>query len=257
VKRFIVHRILEEKGRCVVRGREARHISKVMRMGPGDRFILMDAGGRRLHVVIETVADTQVRVSIEGPAASPGPSPVEILLCQALLKSQPMDYLIQKTSELGVDAILPFLSSRTVVRPPDERYTGKLRHWRNIALNAARQADRIAPAQVRAPAPFDRLMSGFAAEDAFKAIFWEAEEAQDLKRLMTASGPARRFIGVIGPEGGFSEEEIRTAKAAGFRTASLGRRILRAETAAMTVAAVVQYEWGDLSLAGSADTQCE
>jgi 16S rRNA (uracil1498-N3)-methyltransferase len=248
VKRFIVHQILEEQGLCIIKGREARHISKVMRMVPGARLILMDAGGRRLHAVIVSVSDTQVQAAVEGPAALPETSPVEVILCQALLKSQSMDYLIQKTSELGVDAVLPFFSSRTVVRPSGEGYAGKVRRWREIALNAARQADRVAPARVGAPVPFDRVISGFATEDAFKVILWEAEGARDFKSLIKARGTCPRFIGVIGPEGGFSEEEIRTAEAAGFRTASLGRRILRAETAAMTVAAIVQYEWGDLSL---------
>jgi len=123
-----------------------------------------------------------------------------------------------------------------------------LRHWREIANSSATQSDRGAPAQIGLLSDFEELIQQWKKERVFKVILWEEEEAKDLKAVLRASGPAKTFVGIVGPEGGFSKEEIQAARDAGFISVSLGRRILRAETAALTLIAIVQYEWGDLSL---------
>ncbi|MBW1787518.1 MAG: 16S rRNA (uracil(1498)-N(3))-methyltransferase [Deltaproteobacteria bacterium] len=254
MKRFFVNDIQVRDGRCAIRGSEAGHISRVMRMGPGERFILMDGKGRRYRALIERSDHREVVVALERTLPVPEPSPLTVDLCQALLKSRAMDYLVRKTSELGVDVIRPFSSARTVVRLKGERAERRLRHWREIAQNAAKQSDRISPARIESPIPFSELVSRWGEKEAFKVIFWEAEEADDLKGLISTSGRPDRFAGIIGPEGGFSREEVDMARNAGFRPASLGRRVLRAETAAVTMVAIVQYEWGDLSLARPLNT---
>lgn len=237
------------EGTIRVRGKEARHMSRVLRLGPGDRLILMDGSGRRFQAVIRSAGRDEVQLDLERPLPPPPTTPIELTLCAAVLKSKSMDYLVQKSSELGVTRIQPFTSSRNVAKIPNERVQGRVRRWREIAINAAKQADRSSPAEVSLPVSFARLMEDWAGIHGMKVLFWEGEDSHDLKHLLRSTGPCEVFAAVVGPEGGFRVGEVEEARAAGFAPVSLGRRILRAETAAITAAAIVQYEWGDLSLA--------
>ncbi len=223
-------------------------MTRVLRMGRGDRFILMDGKGARFQAIILSAGRREVLATLEKALPQPPPSPVEITLCQALLKSRAMDYVIEKTSELGVNQIFPFSSERTVVRLNPEKSANKERHWREIAQGAAKQSNRSAPAEIGPLVSFGELLAKGPRENAIKVILWEEEGARDLKGLLKASPPLKTFIGIVGPEGGFSQEEVRAAKEAGFISVSLGQRVLRAETAAITMVAVIQYERGDLSL---------
>jgi 16S rRNA (uracil1498-N3)-methyltransferase len=247
LRRFFVEEIRESDGTCSITGSEAKHITKVLRMKTGDRFVLMDSKGSRFQVTIESATPREVKVVLGKPIAKPPPSPVQIMLCQALLKSRQMDYLIQKTSELGVDRILPFSSERTVIPLRKDRTLSKLRHWREIAQNSAKQADRDIPVELETFSPFKKLTTKEKWKDALKVILWEQERSQDLKSLLKAFSPVKKFVGMVGPEGGFTQEEIGIASDAGFVPVTLGNRILRSETAAITMVAIIQYEWGDLS----------
>ena len=248
MRRFFVEEINTEDGSFVITGSEAKHITRVLRMGRGDRFILMDNTGARFEAVIKSSAQGEVLVTLEKPLPGPPRSPVEIILCQALLKSGPMDTLIQKTSELGVARIIPFASARTVAMPREDRLTNRMRHWREIARSAAKQADRHAPAHIGSLQPFPDLMRQWDDPEVLKVILWEKEGSRDLKSILRVSVPGSKFVGFVGPEGGFSREEMAITEEAGGISVSLGQRILRAETAAITLVAIVQYEWGDLSL---------
>jgi len=247
MRRFFVEGSIEPDRPCIITGSEAHHILKVLRMGPGDRLALTDGHGARFQAVIRSATRKEVTVILEDPLPSPLPSPVEISLCQALLKAGPMDYLIQKTSELGVDAVFPFFSQRTVVRLEVGRFANRLRHWSEIGRNAAKQSGRAAPARIAAPSSLEALTARWKTEKGLKAILWEGEGKRDLKALLRGAHQTEKFIGIIGPEGGFSEKEVEMAEDAGFVPVSLGNRILRAETAAITLVAIVQYELGDLS----------
>jgi 16S rRNA (uracil1498-N3)-methyltransferase len=252
MRRFFVEQIKKNSdGFCVISGTEARHIFKVLRMTKGDEFILMDRGGERYESVIEAIDGSAVLVKLQRPLQGPALPDVEITLCQALLKSGPMDYLIEKTSELGVSHIKPFTAERTVVKIVGDGSSNKLRRWQEIAVSAAKQSDRAAPAEISRPVSFTDIMGQLQEADCLKVILWEREESRDLKEVLRVSAPAPRFAGMVGPEGGFSTGEVTMAREAGFIPVSLGRRILRAETAAITLTALVQYEWGDLSIRGN------
>jgi 16S rRNA (uracil1498-N3)-methyltransferase len=246
LKRFFVEEIGDGKGALILRGTEANHIRTVLRMTPGDRLVLIDSRGARYEALIVSVDRHEVVVNLERPLPSPPPSPVEITLCQALLRSHSMDLIIQKTSELGVDRVLPFVSERTVVKPDEQALASKLRHWREIALSATKQSGRLKPADIDPLSTFSELMDLWRGEEIIKIVLWEDESVQNLKSLLRSPRSRRKAVGVIGPEGGFSKEEIEEAREAGFVSASLGHRILRSETAAVTLVALLQYEWGDL-----------
>ena len=248
MRRFFVEEIEDKDGSFTITGSEAKHMTRVLRMGPGDRFILMDGKGARFQAVIESAGRRELLVALEKPLAQPPSSPIEITLCQALLKSRAMDYVIEKTSELGVHRVLPFSSERTVVRLNKERFAKKRLRWREIAHGAAKQSDRKAPVELGPLSSFEELVGRCRAENALKVILWEEEGATDLKGVLRGSPTVKKFIGIVGPEGGFSQEEVQAAGEAGFVSVSLGQRVLRAETAAITMVAIIQYEWGDLSL---------
>jgi 16S rRNA (uracil1498-N3)-methyltransferase len=250
LKRFFVETPIETDRPCIITGSEAHHILKVLRMGPGDRLAVMDHNGARFEGVIQSATREGVTVALERPLAPPPPSPVHIVLCQALLKSGPMDYLIQKTSELGVDLIFPIITQRAVVRLAGERASNRMRHWNEIAKSAAKQSGRSVPARIAAPSSLKEIAERWAEESALKALLWEGEDRRDLKSILTNSPRTEGFIGIVGPEGGFAREEVAMAEDAGFIPVSLGHRILRAETAAMVMTAIVQYEWGDLGIKG-------
>lgn len=248
MRRFLVENLNAQDGVCTIKDPEARHMTRVLRMVPGDRFVLMDGKGSRFLASIESATRQGVRVILEKVLPKPTPSPVTITLCQALLKSGPMDYLVQKTSELGVDHIHPFTSLRTIPLLKSERLTNRMRHWREIAKSSAKQSGRIVPAQIDFPLTFGKMTAKWKEERCTKAILWEGEGTTDLKGLLRGSSRKGEFIGMVGPEGGFAGEEIEWAADAGFIPVTLGNRILRAETAAMTMVAIVQYEWGDLGV---------
>ncbi len=213
--------------------------------------MLMGGMGERFQAVVRSVGARDVQVFVEKILKAPAPSPVEITLCQSLLRSDPMDYLIQKTSELGADRIFPFVSARTVAKIPEEKVEKRLVHWRNIAVSSAKQCGRPVPASLFPPMFLAELLAEFSREDCLKVVLWEEEESSGLKPLLKAFPKRNKIIGMIGPEGGFSANEIRMAKKEGFVPVSVGNRILRAETAGLTLVALVQYEWGDLGDVGS------
>jgi len=246
-KRFLVEDLEIKNGVCVIAGREAHHISRVLRMGRGDTMVLLDGKGGRFLAEIESVSREAIKVQIKKPLDPVQPSPFEITLCQSVIKSAPMDYLIQKTSELGVARIFPFFSSRSVVRLEGNKREKKRHRWMEIAHNAAKQCNRDIPAKIGLPASFDQQLTNLEKAPGLKVILWEQETSQDLKGLLEHYGP-RIFTGMVGPEGGFTPEEVSRAQHAGFIPVSMGNRILRAETAALVLVAIVQYEWGDLHI---------
>jgi 16S rRNA (uracil1498-N3)-methyltransferase len=248
LRRFFVEEIIVNEGTCSITGQEAKHISKVLRMGTGDRLILSDRKGARFLALILSVGPREVLVALEKSIPKLSHSPIEITLCQAMIKSRQMDYVIQKTSELGVDRIFPFSSKRTVVRLSKDRLTNKIRHWHEIAQSSTKQSDRDTPAEIGPVVTFEKLMERCKGKDALKVILWEEEGVKDLKSLLREYSSLRKFAGVVGPEGGFIQQEVEVARDAGFVSVSLGSRILRSETAAITMVAIAQYEWGDLSL---------
>ncbi|MBN2124640.1 MAG: 16S rRNA (uracil(1498)-N(3))-methyltransferase [Deltaproteobacteria bacterium] len=248
MRRFYIDEIDRSSGALTLTGPEARHITRVLRMDSGDRIVVMDRKGSRIQALITSVRRNEVQVLVERRLPPPPAPQVDIFLGQAILKSRAMDYVIQKTSELGVSALYPFSSARSVLRPDERQYAEKRRHWVEISRAATKQSDRVSPPEVGPRSSLEALLGQWRKRRALKIILWEGEEARDLKHLLRSSTPEKALVGLVGPEGGFTREEIGIASEAGFLSVSLGRRILRAETAAVTLVALVQYEWGDLSL---------
>jgi len=246
MRRFFVEELPSQGETLVITGSEARHILRVLRMGIGDRLVLMDRRGNRFQSRIESARGQEVTVLLEKRIPAPLESPVEIILCQALLKARAMDFVIQKASELGVQQILPFTSQRTVVKTGDDKPSARLRHWREIAVNASKQSNRARPPEVALPCSLPELVERWQDEEALKLVLWEDEKSQGLRAVLKEAARPRIIVGITGPEGGFRVAEVDRLREGGFASVSLGHRTLRAETAALTLVAILQYEWGDL-----------
>jgi len=248
MRRFFVEDVPGEDGLIFLTGKEANHIRNVLRMKRGDTLIVMDGIGHNFEAIIEELHHKGVRAKIIRSLPPTPPSPIEIHLAHALIKSRPMDSLIQKATELGVGFISPFASQRTALRIRPEHLSRKMDHWEEIMKAACKQSGRPNLPTLNPPLPFEALIENAPRQGTLKVLLWEAEKEADLKGLLRSVGKLPHIVAIIGPEGGFTPMEVRLARDAGFRIISLGSRVLRSETAAITLLSIIQYEWGDLSL---------
>jgi 16S rRNA (uracil1498-N3)-methyltransferase len=248
MRRFFIEEIIEEDGLCLIPEKEARHMTTVLRMKAGDSFILTSGKGEGFEAVIETASRKGVYARITKTLPTAASSPVKIEICQAILKPRMMDYMIEKTSELGVSRIQPFYAERSVIKPDKDSASNKTRHWRMIAQSALKQCGRATPAVIAEPVSIIDMIKAAADKEGIKVVLWEGEELSDLKTLLEEKGPMTDFTGIVGPEGGFTGQEVNLMRDAGIIPVSVGSRILRAETAAIALTTIIQYEWGDLGI---------
>jgi 16S rRNA (uracil1498-N3)-methyltransferase len=243
--RFLVPPEALEKSPVVIVGPQARHIATVLRLKPGDRITLLDGRGQVADAVIVACDRGRIEARVVTRLPSSSESPLELTVAQAFLKAHKMDTVIRHLTELGVHRWLPFASRRSVARPAGPRLQRRTARWQDIAGEAVKQCRRSRLPHIH---PADSLEAVLAAADSegLKIIFWEKEH-RGLSSIIAspAQTPGSVFL-IIGPEGGFEADEIRAAAAHGFQTASLGPRILRAETAALTACALIQHVLGDL-----------
>jgi 16S rRNA (uracil1498-N3)-methyltransferase len=239
--------LTEPSHKVRIEGDKARYLAKVLRCKPGDELTIFNGKESMYRASVTSVAKNEVIAEIGERLISDTESSLQVVLVQGLLKGEKMDFVVQKTTELGIGEIFPVVTGRSQVRAMD-----KTVRWRKIAEEASRQSNRTRVPIIREIASLkDVLLSGssldpFTQTNPHKGfIFWEREGIGMKEALDTLKGSQRVMI-AIGPEGGFSEEEVRIAGAHGFFVTSLGKRILRAETAAIAAMTIVQYALGDL-----------
>jgi 16S rRNA (uracil1498-N3)-methyltransferase len=244
MSRFYVPTPQIEKGMLRVEGNEVKHIRRVLRLKAGDEIIVFDSLGKEYEGTIIEETTSSVVIKIQNIFLSKRDSPLDVTLAQSLLKGEKMDYLIQKATELGVKEIIPFFSSRSV---PLLEKSGRLkRHhrWGRIAIEASKQCGRGVVPKIEPLQDYSEMLQ-IASPGSLCLILWEREGGQ-LKEVLERSKEKTRIFFIIGPEGGFSQEEVEEAKRAGFIPVTLGRRILRAETASLCLLSIIQYEQGDI-----------
>lgn len=220
--------------RVLLSREESHHLVKVLRHQVGDIIRLTDGMGSLFEGRIESPSSGGVVVCLQAvlPMAT---TRGRILLAQGLLKGEKMEFVIQKAAELGATEILPFTSSRTVAEW--KREARKLTRWRKIAEAASKQSGRVHHLKVQEPVVFEKILETNAES---KIIFWEGSNE-------SATFPIGESVLIlIGPEGGFSGQEVAAAKARGFAVLSMGSLILRAETAALAALSITQYELGNI-----------
>jgi len=220
-----------------IKGRVARHLSSVLRVQHGELIKLFDGLGHRYISRVLKAYRKEVLVEIIKEEQYSAESPISLILAQGIPKSDKMDFIIQKTTELGVKTIIPIITERSEVRE-----TAKLERWRKIAIYASQQSGRERISEIEKPVTFKEFIN----KNQNGIIFSEEEKNQNLKKLLRGFEGSTTITLLIGPEGGFSHAELTLAIDKGFIPASLGPRILRTETAAITAISIIQYELGDV-----------
>ena len=238
--RLFVDGVYETGARLSVGGSDAHKLRDVLRLQSGDAIEIVDSAASCFDARLELNGHEVFAQLLRkhDPAVA---TTLCIDVAQGVPKGQKMDFVVEKLTELGVNAIVPLQSERAIVRDPGE---GKVERWRRLARTAAQQCGRTALPVITGPESFDGLLTRFA--DYAAVLFpWELAEARPLREALAAL-PAGRILVVVGPEGGFSHEEAERAQAAGARLVSLGSRILRTETAALVAVVALQYQAGHL-----------
>ena len=241
---------LHTPGEVTLSEEESRHLRDVLRLRAGDAAQVFDGEGREFLCVVRDAGGRKSGATLEvrGTAEPPSPeSPLELTLAVALLKGEKFDLVVQKATELGAARVVPVETRRADVRLRDERDTLKrVERWRRLALEAAKQSGRASVPAVEEPVAFTHLVSGGPRAQEARVLFAEGGGAP-LDSLLTAEGARPAAVAaLVGPEGGWDEEEIELARAHGWHVVTLGGRTLRAETAAITVCALLQHLFGDL-----------
>lgn len=216
-------------------GEDVSHISKVLRMSAGDNIIVCDGEGNDYDAVITSVSKTEVVAEITGKYVCDAEPSVDVTLYQALPKQGKMEYIIQKNTELGVNKIVPVYTKRCVVKPSD-----KTERWSKVAESAAKQSGRGIIPQVMPVISFDEAIKQMQEYD-LALMPYECEEECKLKTVLQSTDYKNVSI-FIGPEGGFDLKEVEAAINLGVKTVTLGKRILRTETAASAVLPIIMYE---------------
>jgi len=226
------------------------HLAKVLRARSGDAVVLFNGDGREFTGVIEKVQGSRVSASIGAARRIDRESPFQLTLVQCVPRGDRMDFIVQKATELGVVRIVPVLSQRSVVRLDESQSTSKQAHWRAVAVSACEQCGRNRLPSVDTPLPLLSYLGGLApptAEEALRLVL-EPERAELGARTPDiASASAARAQIAIGPEGGFSPEELDGFDLSAFSRVRLGPRVLRTETAAIAAIVVLQARLGDMS----------
>lgn len=237
---------LEERPETIhIAGEKARYLINVLRSHVGDEIVVFDGRGSSYSAEITSIKNKELFARVKRVIPYDAESKLNIVLIQGVLKGEKMELVIQKSTELGVNEIVPVTTERSQLRE-----TRKGPRWRKIAEDASRQCGRTRVPKVHDLIPFRKLFSPSSPHaQSFKGsgglLFWE-EGGITLTGTKDALGACRSLMISIGPEGGFTKEEVQMAQSSGFLPISLGNRILRAETAAITAIALVQYVWGDL-----------
>jgi 16S rRNA (uracil1498-N3)-methyltransferase len=233
----------------IVAGREvalppelARRLAKVLRLQRGDRVILADGGGRDYEVELKEVSARAASAFVVGERPSPPEPSLELVLYQSLVRPQRFELVLEKGTEIGVSRFVPLLSGRAQVRTASGGQRAE--RWRRIVTEAAEQCGRGRVPAVDPPLPFEEAAHS---APGLRLIPWEGERSQGLRSYLRALDERPATVSLlIGPEGGFAEEEVELACGAGCVPVSLGSRILRSETAGIVAAALVMHELGEM-----------
>ena len=227
-------------GRAYIAGADALHIAKALRMRPGEALTLCDGKGTDFDGVLETVTDRQVTVRISASRPSQAEPTLAVTLYQGLPKGDKMDWIIQKAVELGVTAVVPVATRRSVARL-EGKADKKQERWQRIAAEAAGQCGRGMLPSVERPLSWSQALSRLSGEPAL--VFYEGG-GRPLRELVTPS--TRRLSVFVGPEGGFDPEEIDAIRRQGGGVATLGPRILRCETAPLAALTLLMHRSGNM-----------
>lgn len=223
-----------------ISGTDYKHIVKVLRLKPGDPVTLFDSNSKQYYGKIREISKREVIVDIEHTELVNTESPIQITLLQGLPKGDKMDYIIEKATELGVTRIVPVITERAQIRERDRK-----KRWDRIALEASKQCGRTKPAIIENTLDFDDAIN-YCAKKGLAVILHVGCEKSAKSYIKNSLQAPQNIILFVGPEGGFTDNEVLLGNKMGFMSLGLGPRVLRTETASIAVLSVLQFHYGDL-----------
>ena len=245
MKRFFFTSAQRSGNRVVLNRAESHHLRRVLRLSTGNRVELYDGTGAVFVAEIVELGNSAT-VSIIGREETDAAQKSGVVVGQGVVKNKNIEVVLQKCTELGVDAVIPFVgrySQGNRVR----QYHGKEERRRRIIDEACKQSGRTVPLDLRPLCAFDEIIAGDRYDEGIlKLLFWEKENTTGLQNYGRELEQSDSVILLFGPEGGFYDEEIDKARQQGWQIVGLGERILRAETAAIASVAIVQHYRGNM-----------
>lgn len=243
MRRFFVSGISKDSKVATVAGDEFTHLKKVLRLSEGASVELFNGKGLTLAGTISSIDKTSATITIDSACECKRESSLGVALLQGMLKGEKPELVIQKATELGVLEVVFYSTARTVAGPGKDRAEGRLKRWRRVAIEAAKQCGRdTLPAL-----SITSFSSAIEGRTGLKVMLWEGSGGGGFKEALKRPEAKDGVAILVGPEGGFSEDEVVAAQKAGFVPVGFGPRVLRAETAAIAAVSAVQYELGDMN----------
>jgi len=225
----------------VITGADVNHIRNVLRMRVDEEVLIADGQGAEYRCKLTDLGENEVRAQILWKLDGNAELASAVTLFQGLPKSDKMDLIVQKCVELGVDRIVPVSTKRAVVKLDAKKEQTRLKRWNTISESAAKQSGRGVIPEVSGIMSFGKALEEAKKLDVLLIPYERAEHMAETRRVMGEIRPGQSVGIFIGPEGGFEESEVEEAVAAGARAITLGRRILRTETAGLAVMAMLGY----------------
>jgi 16S rRNA (uracil1498-N3)-methyltransferase len=241
IPRVYAQATLAAGARVELDGASAEKLTRVLRLRRGDRVLLFNGDGFDYPGALDPLTKGRVAVTVDGRANATPESSLRIVLLQALARADKMDWILQKATELGAAGIQPIISERTEVKLDGERVERRMRHWQGVIQAACEQCGRAVVPTLSMPLPLDALI-GESLPPLRLALHPQGEPLRSLEADSMMPG----VCVAIGPEGGFSDTDLRLLERIGFRRLALGPRILRTETAGAAVLAAIQALHGDM-----------
>ena len=231
----------------IIDNEDVAHITRVLRLGEGDEISVCDGMGFDYTAEIEAVEQKKIVCRIISKEKCQSEADIDVVLYQGIPKAAKMDYIIQKTTELGIKRIVPVKLARCVVKLEDRKAEAKkCERWQKIASEAAKQSGRGVVPVVEMPVTLDEAIRELIECD-MAFVPYECEEKTSLKSVLTSKKDVKTVGFMVGPEGGFDISEVEKIRSSAIETITLGRRILRTETAGEAVLSMVMYEIGDIN----------
>lgn len=244
--KFFTARENIKETKLIINNEDANHIKKVLRIGVGDEITVCDGAGNDYNVKITDIRKNEIECDILSITKCDTEPNIKITLYQGLPKAAKMDYIIQKNTELGISRIVPTKLTRCVVKLENKSAEDKKQErWQKIANEAAKQSGRGVVPEISAPMTIDEILEAVKDDDLVFAPY-ECENKTRLKDIVEAKKDVKSISFIIGPEGGFDVSEIEKLKNAGIKTITLGKRILRTETAAEAVVSMLMYAYDEI-----------
>lgn len=239
--RFFVDKSQIGQEQIMITGQDVNHIRNVLRMKPKEEILLSDGEDREYLCAIEELKDDEVRVRILDINGFSRELPVKVHLYQGLPKGDKMETVIQKMVELGVHRVIPTSTKRTIVKLDEKKAKSKVTRWNAISESAAKQSKRGIVPEVADVLNFAEALEEAKKLDVVLMPYEEADNMEETRQILGEINPGETVGIFIGPEGGFAKEEVEKAKAMGARPITLGKRILRTETAGMALMSVIMF----------------